>query len=319
MPETPRRRERGRRHGTQPALGHGPGPVPSPLPRQDVPPSPAHRTDLPTRAAELSALGPAFWDAVDAGIASIGLELSPGARAAIEAHVRLLVAWNAAINLTAVRELEQIAERHVLDSLAAVPLLHRLLVAPGRGRRAGGVSILDLGSGGGYPGVPVAICLPAADCALVDSVRKKARFLEVAGAAASDAMRAAGEAAPSFVSLPERAEDLADEPDHRERWRFVLARAVGSLGEVVELGIPLLAIGGHLVAWKRDAGDASLAAEVRDAHALVRATGAADLQIHPVVAAGPALHGHVLVTVRKVRPTPDRFPRPPAERRRAVC
>jgi 16S rRNA (guanine527-N7)-methyltransferase len=132
-------------------------------------------------------------------------------------------------------------------------------------------------------------------------------------------MRAAGEPAPVFVALPERAEDLADEPDHRERWRFVLARAVGSLSEVVELAVPLLAVGGHLVAWKRDSEDGSLAAEVRDARALVRATGAADLRVQPVLAGGRALHRHVLVSVGKVRPTPDHFPRPPAERRRALC
>lgn len=275
------------------------------------------RAVLPADPADLPPLGAAFWDVVDEGAAALGVELSPGARHGIDAHARLLLAWNAAINLTAVRDPQAVARRHVLDSLTAVPVI-RHLAHPGRSD--GALTLLDIGSGGGYPGLPVALCVPTAECALVDSVRKKARFLAVAGSAAAQRVRSAGETPPEFMALPERAEDLAEEPEHRGRWRIVVARAVGSLAEVVELAMPLVARGGALVAWKRDAGDGGLSSELAAAGPIVRATGGAAPRITPADPDGRlGLPGHVLVSVRKVRPTPARYPRPPAERRRRLC
>ena len=102
---------------------------------------------------------------------------------------------------------------------------------------------LDLGSGGGYPGLPLALALPAERALLVDSIAKKAAFLEVAVAAAGVAGRVEIAAA--------RAESLAADRRHRERWPAVTVRAVASLAELVELAFPLLAPGGVLVAWKR--------------------------------------------------------------------
>ena len=92
-------------------------------------------------------------------------------------HVRLLVAWNAQINLTALRTPEQIARNHVLDSLIAQPALSRFR----------STSLLDLGSGAGFPGLPLAVVMPLKRVALVDSIGKKARFLDVA---AQEARRA---------------------------------------------------------------------------------------------------------------------------------
>jgi 16S rRNA (guanine527-N7)-methyltransferase len=213
------------------------------------------------------------------------------------------------MNLTALREPQQIAIGHVLDSLSAVPLIRGL---------PGADSALDLGSGGGFPGLPLAVGLPLDRCALVDSVRKKAAFLGAAAAVATEAMGETGETAPAIQALAERAEDLADEPEHRGRWRLVLARAVGSVAEVAELALPLLAVGGHVMAWKRDAGDGSLRREVARARGVLRLAGAATADVRAIDGARDlGLEGHVLVVIRKIRPTPDHFPRPPAERRRA--
>ena len=82
--------------------------------------------------------------------AGLGIELPASARGAIDGHVRLLLAWNVAINLTAIRDPVEVARRHVLDSLAAVP-------APPARRSA----FVDIGSGGGFPGIPLAAALPA--------------------------------------------------------------------------------------------------------------------------------------------------------------
>jgi 16S rRNA (guanine527-N7)-methyltransferase len=248
---------------------------------------------------------------VDDGVAEIGFELNAAARTALDVQVRLLTAWNAAINLSALRTEELVARGHLLDSLAAVPALRVLAGA--------GPTIIDIGSGPGYPGLPLAVALPARRAALVDSIGKKASFLEVVASAAMEAMRAAPDAPPEIVALRERAEDLADEADHREGWDVVTARAVGSLAEVAELGLPLARRGGHVVAWKRDAGDGALEREIGAARDLINAAGGAPPRRVDLPAAnGIGLDGHCLIVIEKRRTTPLRYPRPAGERKRAA-
>ena len=253
---------------------------------------------------------------VDGGLDALALTLTAGVRAAIDAHVKLLLAWNDAINLTALRTPDAIARGHVLDSLSAANPIRRLLSMRRRG--AAHTSLLDLGSGGGYPGLPLGLALGVGRLALVDSVQKKARFLQVAADAAAAALIAAGESAPQVDVLAERSEDIADEADHRAGWDLVVARAVGSLAEVAELGLPLAAVRGHVIAWKRDDGSGTLDAELRAAARVIQAAGGGRPHIQRVDPDGMAgLASHVLVVIGKVRPTPDRYPRQPAERKRA--
>ena len=206
---------------------------------------PRERAALPTDAAGLPELGPGYTTTLAEGLAALGLTLTPAAAAAIDAQARLLLAWNQHINLTAIRTPEGVARLHVLDSLSAVPVLRdRLRAAP---------AMMDLGSGGGYPGLPLAVALPAARLTLVDSVAKKTRFLEVVAAAAGEALsRERPGDGPPIEVIAARAEQLAAD-DHRESWDVITVRAVGTLAEVVELGLPLLRRGGLLVCWKREA------------------------------------------------------------------
>ena len=162
------------------------------------------------------------------------LELTPEARAAIDGHARLLLAWTAAINLTAIREPAAVAVGHVVDSLTAVRVL----------RERGADRSIDLGSGGGYPGIPLAAALPARPDAAPRADRQEGR-VPVRRAVAATGLDDTVEAAPV------RAEALAADPRHRGRWPAVTARAVASLADLVELAFPLLEPGGCLVAWKR--------------------------------------------------------------------
>ena len=196
---------------------------------------------------------------------------------------------------------------HLVDSLTAVPLLRREAPAS--------PTILDLGSGGGMPGLPLAVALPAASVALVDSIAKKVRFLDVAGRAAVAALAAAGEPVLDVAAIALRAEALARRAAHRAAWDVVTARAVTTLGELAELGMPLLHAGGLLVCWKRDDGSGSLAAEVAAAARIARLLGSGPARV--LADPEPAIPGHRLVVLRKERPTPERFPRSPADRRRS--
>jgi 16S rRNA (guanine527-N7)-methyltransferase len=231
-----------------------------------------------------------YHDTLDAGLAELGVRLSDDARRAIDDHVRLLLAWNASINLTAIRDPEAIARLHVLDSLTALPLLRSL--AAGR--------LLDLGSGAGYPGLPLAVALPA-EARLVDSVGKKVAFLAATVAATGLA---------GVVPLQARAETLAADRRQREAWPLVTARAVTSLAELVELSFPLLRVGGSLVAWKR--GDVS--EELDAAGPAIDALGGGQVTLEPAGLA--SLPSHQLVVIRKSRGTDPGWPRDPAVRRR---
>ena len=183
------------------------------------------REPLPTRVEDVPELPSAAIHALDAGLPALDLELTPDARQAIEGHARLLLAWTVSINLTAIRDPEAVATAHVIDSLTAVEAL-----------AARGIDqFLDLGSGGGYPGLPLAAALPAERALLVEPIAKKVRFLETVIAATGLADRVEAAAV--------RAEALAADPRHRGRWPAVTARAVAPLAELVELSFPLLAPG----------------------------------------------------------------------------
>lgn len=297
----------------------------SSLPRR--PPTSAQRDPLPRTVDGLPPLDPAYGAIVDSGLSQIGFVLDAAARRAIDDHVRLLLAWNAHINLSGLKSVEDIARGHVLDALIAVPFLRsltnrsRVSAEPSRN---GGPSLLDLGSGGGFPGLPIAVALAARRTALVDSIAKKAAFLDAAAAVVGEALRGAPDAAtanePSDITaLAERAEDLADEPDQRDSWDLVLARAVGTVAEIAELGLPLARLHGHVVVWKRDSGNGELEHEIVNARRICQAAGGAMPRIVDLEAAARVgLDGHCLVVIRKLRPTPDRYPRPAGERRRAA-
>lgn len=247
-------------------------------------------------AAPAASLGPAYEAALAAGLAALDLDLTPPVRAAIDRYAALVLAWTERLNLTATRDPAAFARDHIVDSLTAVPLF-----------RARGLDrFLDLGSGAGLPGIPLALAVPAADCLLVEATAKKAAFLETAIAAlgAGDRIRVAAA----------RAEDLARDPRERGAWPAVTARAVGPLAELVELALPLLRRGGLLVAWKAERVVDELVAAERAAAAL----GGSRPEL--VTPGGPALRALLgerrLVVVEKVGPTPPNVPRQPAARRR---
>ena len=202
-----------------------------------------------------------------------------------------MLAWNEAINLTAIVDPAAIARRHVADSLAAIPVL----------RDGPSERLVDIGSGAGFPGLPLAVAQPL-QVTLADSVGKKAAFLRTAVAAMDLEDRVAVRNA--------RAEML-----ERGTWDIVTARAVGSVADLVEIGLPLLRPGGRLVVWKRgDIGD-----EVAAAGRAAQVLGGSDPRWHPhpgAVARAADLEGHGVVVVARIGTPPADYPRDPATRKR---
>jgi 16S rRNA (guanine527-N7)-methyltransferase len=185
-------------------------------------------------------------------------------------------------NLTATDLLAEGIERHLADSLSA------LRIPAVREAR----TLVDLGSGGGFPGIPLATTCPECAVTLIESERSKADWL----ARASRDL-------PNVRVVAERTETLAGR--ERERWSVATARALAPLPVLVELAAPLVEVGGVLVAWRgpRDAEEEGRAARACDA------LGFAPGPVTAVASFGAT--GRHLHEFRKVAPTPDRYPRRP--------
>ena len=110
-------------------------------------------------------MDPTQLDALRRGARSIGLDLAPDQVSALARHVDLLLKWNKSVNLTAITDAAEVVEKHVLDSLALAPLVPK-------------GTLLDAGTGGGFPGLPIRIARPDIEVVLVDSVQKKVAFLK---------------------------------------------------------------------------------------------------------------------------------------------
>jgi 16S rRNA (guanine527-N7)-methyltransferase len=220
--------------------------------------------------------------------ASLGIHLAHGQLARLDQLGAALREGNRRINLTRITDPALIETRHFLDSLsAAVPLLDRL-----RGGEA--VRLVDVGSGGGMPGLPLKIAFPALRLTLVESVGRKAEFLR-------ETVLELG--LGDVEVLAQRAEAAARLEDHRDAYDWATARALGSLPVVVELCAPFLSPGGLLVAMRSGDLDADLlhAAPAFKALRLWSRT--------PIELGIPALPGHGLIVGEKYAPTPEAYPR----------
>ena len=164
-----------------------------------------------------------------AGIAALGLALPGGAEAKLLAYLALLEKWNRVHNLTAVRGAERMVSHHLLDSLAAVPFF--------QGGGPDSIRVLDVGSGGGLPGIPLAIARPELQVTLIDSVAKKTAFL----------LQAKAELGLNNVNVVTgRVEDF--QPGMR--FEIITSRAFSDLKEFVTLTRHLLEPAGRWLAMK---------------------------------------------------------------------
>lgn len=236
---------------------------------------------------EASARPPLDHARLQAGARDLGAELSAEALADFDRYAALLRSWNERMNLVSKASLAKIESRHILDSLTAALALGG---APS-GR------VIDVGSGAGFPGLPLRIVDPTIELTLVEATQKKARFLE----AIIDALGLAG-----AEVVAERAERLGQDPAYREGFDVVLARAVAPLPVLAELTLPLCRRGGLVVAYKSP----GVEGEVAEARRAIKLLGGAPPQIVEV-SANVTGDPRVLLTIEKRGPTPQKYPRRP--------
>jgi len=166
-------------------------------------------------------------EALSEGLRSLGLSLSPDSCAKLRNYVALLAKWNRTYNLTAIREPARMVTQHLLDALVVLPHLPQM----------NAVRVLDVGSGSGVPGIPLAIARPDWDIVLVDANQKKVAFLTQAAIELS--LR-------NVRAVAARVEDLSDEPP----FDVIIARAFAALRVFAAVSARHLATAGRLYAMK---------------------------------------------------------------------
>ena len=202
-------------------------------------------------------------------------------------YERELIEWNQKFNLTAIRDEAGIRTKHFLDSFSCV--LAWKANPP--------TNLVDIGSGAGFPGIPLKIIYPNMQVTLVESVGKKAMFCQhivsLLGLEGVDVINA-------------RAEDLGQRREHRERYDWGVARAVANMRVLAEYLLPLVQVGGTMLAQKGESGPA----EVHAAERAIKLLGGEMRQLVTVTLPGVVEERH-LVLVDKVATTPPGYPRKP--------
>jgi 16S rRNA (guanine527-N7)-methyltransferase len=242
----------------------------------------------------MSAVAGREFQSLAARAAGVGAHLSGAQVTVCERYASELIERNTTVNLTAITELADVAMKHFLDSFTACA------VRAWTGRER----VVDVGSGAGFPGLALRIAMPALRVTCVESVGKKARFLDDVSALLG---------LNDVEVRNERAEALAHTPDRRAAYDVGTARAVGTLAACAEYLLPLLRVGGDAIVWK-----GKVNAELPAARKALAAVGGEIAAIVSTIQLGVAdvLPGRNLVVMRKLRASPDRYPRASAEARR---
>lgn len=242
------------------------------------------------RVTEWEPPAPASWFGLRAAARADRIRLFDDVLARLARYRDLLVEWNRRFNLTAVTDPIGIERRLFLDSLRLLPEIDGLA---GDGAPNGRPRLVDIGSGAGFPGLPIAICRPALEVVLIEATGKKVGFLDAVIADLD---------LPNTRAVHARAEEIGREPAHRGAYDLATARAVAALPALVELALPLLRVGGHALFPK----GLDLDGELAGGH------GAAAIVGGEIVGDSLLPGGETrLIVVRKTVPTPARFPRRP--------
>jgi len=206
---------------------------------------------------------------------------------ALTTYERELIEWNQKFNLTAIRDVKGIRTKHFLDSFSCV--LAWKANPPG--------NLIDVGTGAGFPGIPLKIIYPNTKVTLVESVGKKAMFCQ-------HIVSLLGLEGVEVINA--RAEDLGQMREHREKYEWGIARAVAKMSVLSEYLLPLVQVGGVMLAQKGEMGPS----EVHSAEKAIKLLGGELRQLVPVTLPGVVEERH-LVLVDKVAATPPGYPRKP--------
>ena len=202
----------------------------------------------------------------------------------------LLRKENQTHNLTRITEPKEIQQRHFADSLAAVDIINKLAA------EIKNPKIIDIGSGAGFPGLALAIAMPHIQLTSVEATGKKINFQKQAAAMLG---------LTNVTLINKRAEDLANDPAHREQYDFAVSRAVADLAILSELCIPFVQPGGYFLAWKGRKADE----EIKNANGEIKLL-CGQIADQTPYALNENESSLQIITIRKINSAPKKYPRP---------
>lgn len=219
------------------------------------------------------------------GIEDFGIEASDKMLTDFQKYKEVLVEWNQKMNLTGIEDEKEVFIKHFLDSISAVT----------KGYIKNGMSLIDVGTGAGFPGMPLKICLPELNVTLLDSLNKRINFLkEVATQLEIE----------DIEFIHGRAEDFGKNEDYRESFDIATARAVAGLPALMEFCVPFIKVGGYFVCLKGP--NANL--ELEESKTAMEVLGLEYVEKIDIKLPEVDLNHNILV-FKKVKTTPSKYPR----------
>ncbi|MBR5712178.1 MAG: 16S rRNA (guanine(527)-N(7))-methyltransferase RsmG [Lachnospiraceae bacterium] len=227
-------------------------------------------------------------DVLMSGLTELGLNPTAEQIAQLHTYYEMMVATNEVMNLTAITEYEEVCVKHWLDSLCLVKAISvDKLNTPLR--------LIDVGTGAGFPGIPLKILFPSLKVTLMDALGKRIRFLEEVVAALG---------LSNVTCVHGRAEELGRNTQYREQFDLCTSRAVTRMASLTEFCLPLTAVGGAMVAYKSQ----DCEEELTEAAKAIRTLGG-NLEDTVKFTVPNSDFGRSLIVVRKEKATPAKYPR----------
>jgi 16S rRNA (guanine527-N7)-methyltransferase len=224
-------------------------------------------------------------DLLKNGIEELGIEINDEMLENLKKYKELLVEWNKVMNLTGIEDEREVYIKHFLDSISAVK----------NGYIKDGMSLIDVGTGAGFPGMPLKICLKNLEVTLLDSLNKRITFLQEV---------AKNVGINDIKYIHGRAEDFGKDDQYREQYDIATARAVAGLPVLMEFCVPFVKVGGYFVCLKGP--NANL--ELEESKAAMQTLGVEFIEKINVDLPDTNLNHNILV-FKKIDKTPEKYPR----------
>ena len=222
---------------------------------------------------------------MESKVKRLGLSLTDRQQEQFDTYYRILVEWNKVMNLTGITEYDEVNEKHFLDSLMIVKSFDMSKV----------FSIIDIGTGAGFPGIPLKIVFPEIQVVLLDSLNKRIRFLD-------EVIQQLG--LEKIETIHGRAEDFAKKTQYREKFDFCVSRAVANLATLSEYCLPYVKVGGYFISYK----SGEIEEELQQSKRAVSILGGTLGDVIKFALPGTDI-GRSFVKIKKVKNTGKKYPR----------